>query len=335
MNILITGGAGFIGQRLALKCLEHGSLNLQGLTDGTPSTSIENIVLADVAEPPFWHEGLREHTQVQTRVGDITSEEWVNSLFDLKYDVVFHLASIVSGHGEQDFDLALKVNLDGTRYLFEAIRAQSNNARVVFTSSLASFGGDDMPPTVADNTKQTPMTTYGATKAIGELLINDYSRKGFFDGRSARLPTVIIRPGKPNLAASSFLSGLFREPLAGETSVIPVDAQQKTPVLGYQSIVNGIIHLAELPATMLGTNRGVGLPAMNTTVEKMLQALRNAAGNRPLGEHIFEKDETIERIVSSWPVELNNQRALQLGLPVDDSIEDIVKQYIDDYADPA
>jgi len=120
MNILITGGAGFLGQRLALKCLEHGSLNLQGLTDDTASSAIENIVLADVAEPPFWHEGLREHANVQTRVGDITNEEWVNSLFDLKYDMVFHLASIVSGHGEQDFDLALKVNLDGTRYLFKS-----------------------------------------------------------------------------------------------------------------------------------------------------------------------------------------------------------------------
>jgi len=178
----------------------------------------------------------------------------------------------------------------------------------------------------------TVLATY--SKAIGELLINDYSRKGFFDGRSARLPTVIVRPGKPNLAASSFLSGLFREPLAGEPCVIPVDTKQKAPVLGYQSIVNGIIHLAELPAAELGSDRGVGLPAINTTVEEMLQALRNAAGNRPLGEHVFEKDETIERIVSGWPVQINNQRALKLGFPLDDSIEDIVKQYINDYADP-
>jgi len=179
------------------------------------------------------------------------------------------------------------------------------------------------------------MTTYGATKAIGELLINDYSRKGFFDGRSARLPTVIIRPGKPNLAASSFLSGLFREPLAGQPGVIPVDAQQKVAILGYQSIVNGIVHLAELPAARLGSDKAVGLPAINTTVEEMLQALRNAAGNRPLGEHVFEKNETIERIVSGWPLQLNNQRALQLGFPVDDSLEDIVRQYINDYADTA
>ena len=151
-----------------MECLKHTSLKLDKVEAGP---AIEHIVLADVAEPPFWHEGLREHKKVSTRFGDISDQGWVNSLFDQSYDVVFHLASIVSGHGEQDFDLALKVNLDGARYLFERIRAQNNNARVVFASSLASFGGDSMPALVADNTKQTPMTTYGATKAIGELLI--------------------------------------------------------------------------------------------------------------------------------------------------------------------
>ncbi len=329
MKILITGGAGFVGQRLALECLQRGNLHL----DNNPSDDINKIVLADVSEPGFWHTGLAEHPLVETRFGDISNESWVKSLFDISYDVVFHLASIVSGHGEQDFDLALKVNLDGARYLFENIRAQKNNARVVFTSSLAAFGGDTMPDTVGDTSKLTPQTTYGATKAIGELLINDYSRKGFLDGRSARLPTVIVRPGKPNLAASSFVSGLFREPLAGKPCKIPVAPEQMMPVLGYRSIVNGIIRLAEVPASELGTDRGVGLPAINATVNQMMAALKNAAGNRHLGEHVLEHDAVIAKIVSGWPEQTDNSRAIKLGMPLDDSLEAIVHHYIDDYID--
>lgn len=329
MKILITGGAGFIGQRLALECLRLKKLNL----DDKPSADITKIVLADVAEPGFWHDGLTDHPLIETRFGDISVESWVNSLFDQKYDVVFHLASIVSAHGEQDFDLALKVNLDGARYLLESIRAQNNNARVVFASSLAAFGGDSMPEVVSDSARATPQTTYGTTKAIGELLINDYSRKGFLDGRSARLPTVIVRPGKPNLAASSFVSGLFREPLSGEPCKIPVPPAQKMPVLGYRSIVNGIIRLAEVSAVELGTDRAVGLPAINANVEEMMAALRNAAGNRPLGEHIIERDETIATIVAGWPLHIDNSRALKLGLPLDPSLETVVQYYIDDYLD--
>ncbi|OED36763.1 hypothetical protein AB833_25435 [Chromatiales bacterium (ex Bugula neritina AB1)] len=329
MNILITGGAGFVGQRLAMECLKRGNLEL----DGKPSPAITNILLADNAEPPFWHDGLREHELVTTSFGDISDEAYVKSLFNEEIHAVFHLASIVSGHGEQDFDLAMRVNLDGARYLFEAIRAQKNNCRVVFTSSVAAFGGDAMPETVSDYTKQTPMTTYGMTKVIGELLVNDYSRKGFFDGRSARLPTVIVRPGKPNLAASSFVSGLFREPLNGEPCVIPVDPSQLMPVLGYRSIINGIIKLAELPATDLGSDRGVGLPAFNATVQELMDALKNAAGNQHLGEHVMEKDETIAKICAGWPQQADTTRGLSLGLPMESSIEEIVHCYIEDYLD--
>ncbi len=327
MKLLITGGAGFLGQRLAMECLQRNCLNLAR----QPTPAIEKIVLADVAEPPFWHAGLRENNKIETRFGDIADQNWVNSLFDQNYDAVFHLASIVSGHGEQDFDLALKVNLDGTRYLFECIRAQSNLPTVVFTSSVAAFGGDNMPDVVADNSKLTPMTTYGVTKAIGELLINDYSRKGFFDGRSARLPTVIVRPGKPNLAASSFVSGLFREPLAGVDCVIPVDPKQMMPVLGYRSIVNGLIHLAELPAAELGIDRAIGLPAINASIQQMMDALKSVAGNRHLGQHILKHDPVIDSIVKGWPTQVNNERALSLSLPLDNSLEEIVQHYIDDY----
>lgn len=329
MNILITGGAGFIGQRVAMECLKRGNLQI----DGNASAAIESIVLTDNAEPPFWHDGLRDDSRITTTFGDISDEAYIKSLFDQQFDVIFHLASIVSGHGEQDFDLAMKVNVDGARYLFESIRAQDNNARVVFASSIAAFGGDSMPAELSDYSKQTPMTTYGVTKVIGELLINDYSRKGFFDGRSARLPTVIVRPGKPNLAASSFVSGLFREPLSGEPCVIPVDPSQEMPVLGYRSIVNGIIKLAEIPGENFGTDRAVGLPAFNTNVQQLMDALKNAAGNRHLGEHVMEKDDHIAAICAGWPKKVDTQRALDLGLPMDSSIEQIVHDYIEDYLD--
>ena len=327
MNVLITGGTGFIGQRLASALLERGHLNLNGKGE----EAIERIVLADLTVPEMWHAGLRDHPVIDFRSGDISDPACIASLFENEIHVVFHLASIVSGHGEQDFDLAMKVNLDGMRLLFDRIRAQQNNTRVVFTSSVAAFGGDSMPPSVGDTTKLTPTTTYGITKSIGELLINDYSRKGFFDGRSARLPTVIVRPGKPNKAASSFVSGLFREPLAGEPCVIPVDPAQAMPVLGYRAIVQGILKLAEIDAEELGSDRAVGLPAFNVSVQDLMDALINAAGHMPLGEHILQRDEHIASICAGWPQAVDASRAVSLGLPIESSLEQIVQYYIEDY----
>ena len=327
MNVLITGGSGFIGQRLASALLDRGTINL----DGKGEASIDEIVVADNTGPAMWQAGLRDNPRVKFSTGDICDPAHIASLFDHEIHLVFHLASIVSGHGEQDFDLAMKVNLDGTRLLFENIRTQNNNARVVFTSSIAAFGGDSMPRVVSDTTKLTATTTYGITKSIGELLINDYSRKGFFDGRSARLPTVIIRPGKPNKAASSFVSGLFREPLAGEPCLIPVDPAQPMPVLGYRAIVQGIVTLAELNAEKLGTDRAVGLPALNVTVQELMDALKNAARHLPLGDHIFQLDEQIASICAGWPQAVDAERALALGLPIESSLEDIVEYYIEDY----
>ena len=327
MNILITGGTGFIGQRLASVLLDRGMMNL----DGKGEEMTELIVLADNADPVMWQPGLQNDPRVEVLTGDISDPVYVASLFEREVHVIFHLASIVSGHGEQDFDLAMKVNLDGMRILFEQARAQQNNARVVFTSSIAAFGGDGMPSVVGDMTKLSPTTTYGATKAIGELFINDYSRKGFFDGRAARLPTVIVRPGSPNKAASSFVSGLFREPIAGKPCVIPVDPSQPMPVLGYRSIVRGILKLAELDAGLLGTDRAVGLPAFNVSVQQLMESLKNAAGHLPLGEHIFQHDENIASICAGWPQAVDAERALALGLPMESSLEEIVEYYIEDY----
>ncbi len=329
MNILITGGTGFLGQRLARLLLQRGELKF----DGQQSRPVERILLADNQVPASLPEALLQHDAVTMAAGDISDPEYVAGLFAERIDLAFHLASIVSFHGEQDFDLAYRVNLDGFRLLLEALRAQQNTPRLVFTSSIAAFGGEAMTPVVSDHTKLTPGTSYGITKVIGELLVNDYSRKGYVDGRSARLPTVIIRPGKPNRAASSFASGLFREPLHGEPCVIPVETSQPMPVIGYRAVVEGLLRLAELDAASLGQDRALGLPALNVNVSEMICALKNACGQAFEGLHRFEYDAGIAGICRGWPAAVDGSRALALGLPLERDLEEIVRFYIDDYVD--
>lgn len=327
MNILITGGSGFIGQRLASELLTRGCLNV----DNNHQVEINDIIVADIAAPQFLQTQGEELSGVQIKIGDISDKLYINSLFTQPIDLVFHLASIVSGQGEDDFDLALKVNLFAGQLLFNVIRAQRTNTRIVFASSIAVFGGDTMPQVVSDFTKQTPGTTYGMTKAMLELLVNDYSRKQFFDGRSARLPTVIIRPGNPNKAASGFFSGLFREPLNGEPCVIPVDLSSAHPVSGYRAVVNNLIKLAEIDSGELGSDRAVCLPAINTNVRELMDALKNSAGTRATGKHILKPDHRIAQIVDGWPKQVDAARAITLGLNVEPDIEKIVGYYIDDY----
>ncbi|GAB4394411.1 MAG: SDR family oxidoreductase [Kiloniellaceae bacterium] len=325
MKVVITGGTGFIGQRLGEALLQRGSLTAP---DGGEA-SIDELLLFDMVAPslrPAWAD-----ERVEIRAGDISDASQVSALIDRDDISVFHLASVVSGGGEKDFDLALRVNLTGGLNVFEACRARSGLPRVVFASSIAVFGGAGMAPVVGDHAKQTPQTTYGATKAICELLVNDYTRKGFFDGRSARLPTVIVRPGKPNAAASSFVSGLFREPLNGETCRIPVSEDTVMPVLGYRSIVGGFIALHEAEGAALGDDRAVSLPSFTVTVRDMIDALHRVAQDRKLGEIVFEPDPFIQAICEGWPKDASYERATRLGLPRDASLEAIVENYIEDY----
>src|SRR5690349_4226842 len=322
MKVIITGGAGFIGLQLARRLTALGALT--GPTGRTEQ--IDEIALFDMMVPEVRPQGLDDRTKFVS--GEISDKATVKRLFDRPDLSVFHLASVVSGGGEQDFDLAMRVNLDGNLHVLESARALGSKPRVVFASSIAVFGGKAMPKHVGDTTKQTPQTTYGMTKSIGELLINDYTRKGFIDGRSARLPTVTIRPGKPHKAASSFASGVFREPLNGVECVLPVGLDTIMPLAGYRAVVEGFLRLHEVDGKALGDDRAVSFPALDVSVRQMIDALKRAAAGRELGPIRVERDPAIERIVATWPIASAFDRALALGLPRDPDVDSIVRAYI-------
>ncbi len=327
MKVVITGGTGFIGRMLARAILERGTLT----GPSGAQEEVDAITLFDAVEPPAPLEGLDERAEVV--IGEISDSDLVAGLVDRDDISVFHLASVVSGGGEKDFDLAIRVNLTGGLNVLEAVRARAGTPRLVFASSIAVFGGSVMPAVVGDSTKQTSRTTYGITKTIGELLINDYSRKGFLDGRAARLPTIVIRPGKPNAAASSFASGVFREPLNGEPCALPVTLDTVMPVLGYRSAVAGFIALHEADPEALGDDRAINFPNHAATVEQMIAALRRVAGNRHLGEITVAPDPVIQAIVASWATEAEFARATALGLAREANLDEIVEAYIEDFLD--
>lgn len=326
MKVIITGGLGFIGQRLGRLIWERGSIKGP---DGT-SKDVTAMVLFDMVVPDTLPEGFDSRTTMVQ--GEISDEATVKALIDDPDIAVFHLASVVSAGGEKDFDLAMRVNLDGGRYVMEACRALPSAPRVLFTSSIATFGGAAMSNPVGDLVKQTPQTTYGMTKAVLELMLNDYTRKGFLDGRSARLPTVIVRPGKPNAAASGFFSGMFREPLNGINFTIPVPLSVQHPVIGYRTVVEGILALYEADGDAIGDDRAVTLPSLAPTVEELLATLNRADGERSLGVVDVKPDPFIEQIVATWPSSASCERALALGLPKDSDLDSILAAYIEDYA---
>ncbi len=325
MKVVITGGTGFVGQKLARVLLDRGTL--AGPGSGGQSDIDEMVLFDAVGEAP----SLTSDDRVRVVHGDIADPNTVRTLIDRDDISVFHLASVVSGGGEKDFDLAIAVNLHGGLSLFEALRAREGLPRLVFASSIAVFGGSAMPELVGDDVRQTPQTTYGMTKAVCELLINDYTRKGFFDGRSARLPTVIVRPGKPNAAASSFVSAVFREPLNGEPCALPVTEDAVMPVLGVDAIVGGFVALHETDGEVLGDDRAVSLPSLDVTVGDMIASVTRVAEARgiSLGAITIEPDPWIESIVATWPKGSSHARADSLGLPKEATLDEIVHSYID------
>jgi len=325
MKVVITGGAGFLGLVLARRLLALPDL----AAPGSRRAKIDEVALFDIALPDQRPAGL--DGRAKFTAGEIADKAAVARLIDRPDIAIFHLASVVSAGGEADFDLAMRVNLTGHLNLLEAARALGSCPRMVFASSIAVFGGASMPKTVGDMTKQLPQTTYGMTKAVGELLINDYSRKGYIDGRAARLPTVIIRPGRPNKAASSFASGVFREPLNGVECVLPVGLDTIMPLAGYRAVAEGFLRLHEVDGKALGDDRAVSFPALDVSVRQMIDALKRAAAGRELGSIRVERDPAIERIVATWPIASAFDRALALGLPRDPDVDSIVRAYIEDF----
>jgi len=323
MRLLITGGGGFVGTRLARTLLQRGEL------DGR---RIDALVLADQATPP---PELLADPRVSARVGPLLAQ--CAALADEAFDGVFHLASAVSGECEADFDLGMRSNLDSTRALLEALcqRQQRHGTvtRLVFSSSVAVFGPDPsmpLPAIVADDTLPAPQTSYGTQKLVCEYLLADFTRKGFVDGRAARLMTVTVRPGRPNGAASSFFSGIIREPLAGVESVCPVSEDVRHPVSSPASAVAGLIAVYEASREAFGGRLALNLPALNVSVGEMLDALEQVAGKAVRARVRFKRDERIAGIVANWPTGARAERAARLGLKADTAFADIIRQYIAD-----
>jgi nucleoside-diphosphate-sugar epimerase len=325
MKLLITGGAGFLGARLARALLARDTLA------GRP---IEQLVLADLAAPPA---ELLADRRVRARTGTLLAQ--CEALRDEAFDGVFHLASAVSGECEADFELGLRSNLDSTRALLDALRTRAQAGgtppRLVFSSSIAVFGPDPavpLPALVADDTLPTPQTSYGTQKLVCEHLVADYTRKGYIDGRSARLMTVTVRPGRPNGAASSFFSGIIREPLAGVEAICPVSAEVSHPVSSPAHTVDGLIAVYEATREAFCGRSALNLPALNVRVADMLDALERVAGPAVRARVRFERDERIAGIVANWPTGASAARAARLGLKPDADFAAIIRQYIDECA---
>jgi nucleoside-diphosphate-sugar epimerase len=326
MKVVVTGGAGFLGQRLVRLLCARGSL-----VDAAGSERmIDRIVAVDQAQgsEPFSDE------RVVYALGDIADAAFLGGVLGNDTDSIFHLAAVVSGAAERDFDLGMRVNVDGTRWLLEACRRQQHVPKVVDASSVAVFG-QPLPPLVTDTTMPTPQASYGVQKLIGELLVGDCSRKGFIDGRSIRLPTIVVRPGRPNAAASSFASGIIREPLSGEAAICPVEASTGVWMSSPAIAVAAMVHAHELPSSAWGTMRALNLPGLTATVAEMIEALRAAAGDAVADRVSFRIDEPIAAIVRSWPSRFDTARARSMGFPQDSDFASILRDYMQQYAPAA
>jgi nucleoside-diphosphate-sugar epimerase len=315
MRIVITGGGGFLGRKLAHRLLAEAD-----------QRGIEEIVLLDVVMPPA---GEFNDPRLKPTSGNITNPSQVENLIGSNIDGIFHLAAVVSAGAEADFDLGYKVNFEGTRNILEAARASGAKPKVMFASSIATYGGD-LPDMVTDETPVTPQTSYGVQKVIGEQLINDYSRKGYLDGRAMRLPTIVVRPGKPNKAASGFASGIIREPLNNTDMVCPVTPESRMAMMSPRRVIDAFVRLFDLPSDAFGHNRTLPLPGLSVSMAEACDALEQAAGNRHRGTISFDPDPEIQAIVDGWPKASFSERAANLGFKGDDNMVDIINAYIED-----
>lgn len=318
MKVLITGGAGFLGLQLARLLLKRGTLNLGG-----KAVTIDQLTLLDVVAPQI------DDARVRVVTGDLSDPAVLAQAIDRETGAIFHLAAVVSGQAEADFDLGMRVNLDASRALLETCRTLGHAPRVVFTSSVAVYGGK-LPAVVQDDTALNPQSSYGVQKAIGELLLTDYSRRGFVDGRVLRLPTISVRPGKPNAAASSFASGIIREPLSGEAANCPVDPATSLWLLSPRGAIQALVNGIELDGERFGNRRVVNLPGLSVTAAQMVEALRRVAGDTVADRVTWNREERVEKIVGTWPAAWDVSRAVALGFESDASFDDVIRGYAED-----
>jgi D-erythronate 2-dehydrogenase len=315
MRVVITGGGGFIGSKLAKALLASGTLAGQKIT---------RLVLADQAFPEF-----AADSRLETLAGDIADSGFAAKAINPDTTSIFHLAAVVSGAAESDFDLGMRVNLGGVRAVLDQARRCARPPRLVFASSVAAFGGQ-LPDVLDDSTTPTPQTSYGSQKVVSEYLISDFSRKGYIDGRSLRLPTIVVRPGKANAAASSFASAVLREPLNGVAYECPLPPETGVWLLSPRRVVEAFIHAHDLPASAWGTNRALNLPGITVTVGQMIAAMEKIAGAKAGKRVSWKPDPRIEAIVKGWPVRFSTPRALSMGFKADPGIEAVIRDYIAD-----
>lgn len=319
MKVLVIGAGGMVGVKLINRLSAAGVIGASAISKITR----HDVVLA----PPPPASGF----PIDTLMGDLSIVGEAEKLIADRPDVIFHLAAIVSGEAEANFEKGYQINLDGTRYLFEAIRKAGGGykPKVIFTSSIAVFGAP-FPDAIPDDYFTTPLTSYGTQKAICELLLADYSRRGFMDGVGLRFPTVCVRPGKPNLAASGFFSNIIREPLAGVDAVLPVEEDVRHWHVSPRSAIGFLIHAAEMDTAVLGARRNITLPGVSCTVGEQIEALRKVAGDKVVARIRREPNETIMKIVSGWPRNFEAKRGRELGFKAEQNFEEIIRVHIAD-----
>ncbi|MFC4874357.1 D-erythronate dehydrogenase [Negadavirga shengliensis] len=316
MNVLILGGGGFLGRRLAKELIEKGGLALGDIT---------HLKAVDIAFPT----DMFQHVKLECIEADFSDETTIRSILQDRPDVIFHLAAVVSGEAEKNFDLGMRVNFHASLQLLELCRKLDYSPRIVFSSSCGVFGGD-VDKVITDETGPKPRSSYGTQKAMVELLMNDYSRRGFVDARSVRLPTISVRPGKPNAATSSFLSGIIREPLNGQKATYPVPPQSEFWLLSPKRVVQNFIHAANIDADSLGDDRVINLPGLTASVQEMIESLERVTGPGITKLISHEPDAFLQSIVLTWPPHFDTTRAEQLGFVGDASVEEIIRSYMEE-----